>query len=86
MHGPAGCVHVQPTPPIAVAVSPGGSVSVTGGTSNGRADLLLYQTASRSRSSLQGDECVTREQPASFRSTTLRFDGKRYRSHKGATP
>jgi 3-oxoacyl-[acyl-carrier protein] reductase len=29
VHGPLGCVHVQPVPPIAVAVSPDGTVSVT---------------------------------------------------------
>ena len=63
-----------------------GSVSVARGASNGRADLLLSQTASRSRSGLQGEECVTREQPATFRSITLRFDGKRYPVPRRATP
>jgi hypothetical protein len=63
-----------------------GSVSVVRGTGSGYADLLLYQTASRSRSSLQGEECVTREQPATFRATTLRFDGKRYPVPRRALP
>lgn len=63
-----------------------GSVSVAHGASSGRADLVLYQTVSRSRSMLQGEECVTHEQPATSRSTTLRFDGKRYRMSDGATP
>lgn len=64
-----------------------GNVSVVhGAASNGRADLVLYQTVSRSRSTLQGEECVTHEQPANSRSTTLRFDGKRYRMPDGALP
>ena len=63
-----------------------GSVSVARGASNGRADLTLHQTLSRSRSTLQGEECVTHEQPITSRSTTLRFDGRRYRVTDGAMP
>ncbi|MGJ7579273.1 hypothetical protein ACSFA3_03725 [Variovorax sp. RHLX14] len=48
-------------------------------TTNGYADLMLRQTGSNSRSSLVGEECVTRERPATFKSTSLHFDGERYR-------
>ena len=63
-----------------------GNVSVARGASNGRADLTLHQTLSRSRSTLQGEECVTHEKPITSRSTTLRFDGRRYRVTDGAMP
>lgn len=59
-----------------------GSLSVARSTSNGFADLLLRQTRSEIRSTAQGGECVTHEQPARFTSTMLRYDGKQYRRTK----
>ena len=41
-------------------------------------DLRLRQTRSETRASSQGGQCVTREKPASFSSTTLRYDGETY--------
>jgi hypothetical protein len=61
-----------------------GSLSVARSVSNGWADLMLHQSHSDSRSLLQGEECVTQEQPGSFKSRLLRFDGKEYRAAKGA--
>ncbi|MBT2321259.1 hypothetical protein J7E62_02650 [Variovorax paradoxus] len=61
-----------------------GSLSIAHSASNGYADLLLRQTRSESRSSAQGDECVTQERPAKFASMTLRYDGSSYRASKGA--
>jgi hypothetical protein len=61
-----------------------GSLSIARSTSNGYADLLLRQTRTRTRSSPQGEECVTQERPAKFTSTILRYDGTIYRSSKAA--
>lgn len=61
-----------------------GSLSIARSTSNGFADLLLRQTRSQTRSSAQGDECVTQERPAKFSSTMLRYDGTVYRAAKAA--
>jgi hypothetical protein len=61
-----------------------GSVSIARSTSNGYADLLLRQTRTQTRSSPQGEECVTQERPARFTSMTLRYDGTIYRSSTGA--
>ena len=57
-----------------------GSLSVARSTSNGYADLLLRQTRTQSRSTPQGEECVTQERPAKFTSMMLRYDGTRYRA------
>ena len=54
------------------------TLSVARTTTGGYADLALRQTRSVSRSAMAGDECVTRERPATFRSASLRFDGTRY--------
>ncbi len=59
-----------------------GSLSVARSTSNGFADLLMRRTRSEIRSTAQGSECVTHEQPAKFTSTVLRYDGTQYRSTK----
>lgn len=59
------------------------SLTVLPSERNGYADLQLRQTRSRSRSSQQGEECVTREQPASFVNATLHFEGAGYRVPKG---
>ncbi|MGI4777000.1 MAG: hypothetical protein ACRYGA_02585 [Janthinobacterium lividum] len=48
-------------------------------TTNGYADLTLRRTGSNSRSTSMGEECVTREKPANFKSTSLHFDGAKYR-------
>ena len=58
------------------------TLSVARTSTNGHADLTLRQTGSNSRSTSVGDECVTREIPATFKSTTLAFDGTRYRIPK----
>ena len=61
-----------------------GSLSIARSTSHGWADLLLRQTRTETRSSSQGDECVTHERPAKFSSRTLRYDGTAaYRAAKG---
>jgi hypothetical protein len=62
-----------------------GSLAVARTTSNGYADLLLRQTRSDTVSLAQGEECVTHERPARFASSTLQFDGTRYRVPKGVT-
>lgn len=62
-----------------------GHVSVSHITTNGYADLVLRQTISETRSSVQDNECVTTEEPARFAATTLRYDGKAYRSSSAAT-
>jgi hypothetical protein len=59
------------------------SLSVARSTSHGWADLLLRRTRTETRSSSQGDECVTHERPAKFSSQTLRYDGTAYRAAKG---
>jgi hypothetical protein len=59
-----------------------GTLSVMRSTSNGLADLMLRQTRTESRSSLQGDECVSQERPTTFKSTLLRYDGTVYRATK----
>jgi len=61
-----------------------GSLSIARSTSNGYADLLLRQTRSESRSTPQGDECLTHERPAKFTSLALRYDGNSYRASKSA--
>ncbi|MDP9902572.1 hypothetical protein [Variovorax ginsengisoli] len=53
--------------------------------SHGYADLQVRQTRSVSQSSTQGDECVTREQPATFRTATLQFEGSVYSVPRGFT-
>ncbi|KWT98624.1 MULTISPECIES: hypothetical protein [unclassified Variovorax] len=58
------------------------SVTIARSASNGYADLLLRQTRTETRSSGQGDECVTQERPAKFKSQTLRYDGAAYRAAK----
>ncbi len=60
-----------------------GSLSMARSTSNGYADLLLRQTRTETRSSAQGEECVTQERPAKFSSRMLRYDGTAYRAAKG---
>jgi len=60
-----------------------GSLSIARTTSHGYADLLLRQTRTDTRSSMQGEECVTQERPAKFSSQTLRYDGTAYRAAKG---
>ena len=60
-----------------------GNLSVVrGATSHGYADLLLRQNRRQSRSTLQGDECLTRKRKETFTSTTLHFDGTVYRAAK----
>lgn len=63
-----------------------GSLSVARSMSNGYADLVLRQSRSASRSSLQGEDCVSQDRPATFKSRLLRFDGKEYRLSKGSAP
>jgi hypothetical protein len=58
------------------------TLAVASTSTNGYADLALRQTGSNSRSALVGDECVTRERPATFRTTALHYDGARYRIPK----
>lgn len=58
------------------------TLSLARTTTNGYADLMLRQTGSNSRSSLVGEECVTRERPATFKSTSLHFNGTKYRIPK----
>lgn len=53
--------------------------------SQGHADLQVRQTRSASQSIAQGDQCVTREQPATFRTATLQFDGSAYSVPRGFT-
>lgn len=60
-------------------------LSVLRSASSGYADLQLHQTRVESISTPQGDECHTREQPASFRTSVLHFDGRIYRTPKGVT-
>lgn len=60
-------------------------LSVLRSTSNGYADLQLRQTRSESVSESQGEECMTREKPASFHAALLHFDGKIYRAPAGVT-
>ena len=60
-----------------------GSLSIARSTSHGWADLHLRQTRTQTRSSAQGEECVTQERPAKFSSQTLRYDGTAYRATKG---
>lgn len=59
------------------------SLTVLRSESNGYADLQLRQTRSQSRSLQQGEDCVTREQPATFTTATLHFEGTGYRVPKG---
>jgi len=56
-----------------------GNLAIAHTESAGFADLTLRQTRSETRSSLQGEGCVTQEQPATFRSILLRYDGSVYR-------
>jgi hypothetical protein len=60
-----------------------GGLSIADSTSHGYADLLLRETRTETRSSSQGDECVTQERPAKFSSRMLRYDGAAYRTAKG---
>lgn len=60
-------------------------LSVLRSTSTGYADLQVRQTRSETVSAPQGEECVTRERPASFRTSVLHFDGKSYRAPSGVT-
>jgi hypothetical protein len=60
-----------------------GSLSIARSTSHGYADLLLRQTRTETRSSAQGEDCVTHERPAKFSSQMLRYDGTVYRAAKG---
>jgi hypothetical protein len=60
-----------------------GSLSISRSTSNGYADLLLHQTRTETRSSAQGEECVTQELPSKSSSRMLRYDGAAYRAAKG---
>jgi hypothetical protein len=46
-------------------------------------DLLLHQTRTETRSSAQGEECVTQERPSKSSSRMLRYDGAVYRAAKG---
>ncbi len=59
-----------------------GSLSLGPGTGNGYADLVLHRTRIESINRLQGEECVTQEQPARFGTTTMRYDGSAYRIPK----
>jgi hypothetical protein len=59
-----------------------GSLSPGRSSSNGYADLILRQSRTDSRSIRQGEECVTQEQPGSYQSKTLRFDGRQYKAAK----
>ncbi len=61
-----------------------GNLAIARSSSNGYADLVLHQSRSDSHSAMQGDECVTQEDPASFQTHLLRFDGKEYQMAKGA--
>jgi hypothetical protein len=61
-----------------------GSLTVARGASNGYADLILRQSRFDSRSVMQGDECVTQEEPASADARLLRYDGKEYQASKAA--
>ncbi|VTU19206.1 hypothetical protein SRS16CHR_02390 [Variovorax sp. SRS16] len=56
------------------------SLALARSTSNGLADLNVRETRSESRSILQGEECVTQDRPAKFKSTMLRYNGKSYRA------
>jgi hypothetical protein len=60
-----------------------GTLSIARSTSHGYADLLLRQTRTDTRSTAQGEECVTQERPAKFSSQALRYDGTAYRAAKG---
>lgn len=58
-----------------------GALSVArGSVHSGYADLILREARSESRSTPQGDECMTHERPATFKSTVLRYDGSGYRT------
>jgi hypothetical protein len=47
--------------------------------SNGLADLVVTQTRITSHADTNADgQCLEREQPATFKTTTLRYDGSRY--------
>jgi hypothetical protein len=63
-----------------------GNLALARSASHGYADLVLRQTRSQSRTSLQGDSCTTREQPARLQTTTLHFDGTEYRQPKAVAP
>lgn len=63
-----------------------GTLSVARASTGGWADLLLRQTRSDSRSGPLGDECITQQQPQTYKSRVLRFDGSRYRLTKAAAP
>lgn len=59
-----------------------GSLSIARSSSNGLADLVLRQSESDTRSVRQGDDCQTQEEPGSYQTKLLHFDGKEYRAAK----
>lgn len=48
--------------------------------SKGLADLMLRRTDSKSVNELQGNDCVESSETPRYRESTLRFDGREYRS------
>jgi hypothetical protein len=58
------------------------SLALAHSASEGLADLSVRETRTESHSVLQGEECVTQEKPARFKSALLRYDGTRYRLAK----
>ncbi|MGJ7489531.1 hypothetical protein [Variovorax sp. ZT4R33] len=62
-----------------------GTLSPARPAGGGYADLVLRQTRSESVSTPDGENCLTHERPATFRTTTLHFEGNRYRVPKGIT-
>ena len=59
-----------------------GTLSVARDTSNGYADLLLRESRALTRSTMQGEECVTRAMPWTFGTKVLRYNGTHYRTPK----
>lgn len=59
-----------------------GTLSVAGDMSNGYADLLLRQSRSLTRSTMQGEECVSLAMPSTFGTKVLRYNGTYYQTSK----
>ncbi len=55
------------------------ALSISRTTANGYYDLTLRQTGANSRTVSVGDECITRERPATFKTISLHYDGEKYR-------
>ncbi len=58
------------------------ALSISRTATNGYSDLMLRQTGANSRTTSVGEECITRERPATFKTISLHYDGEKYRIPK----